>query len=836
MLAIFPAEFDADKQREFYGWLEIKGDGDTSQASRRDVHSILKKVDELGGVIIMPHPWAPKIGLLDSARKMSTKLEWLESSHIRLTQVSDTHIDKVKYVAHDDEGNFINRYVLSSANDKQLKESTYSLAPFNRTDAHKPEELGDGCSWFRMSEPTISGLKQVACEPRTRIAREKPHNAPPDCIVAICVSGGFCDGQVFKLNDALNCIVGPNHAGKSAIFDFARFGLGQERNADEESRQRLFRRLESILGVDGAVDVVVRHDGDLVVFRRSLDDLNNATPPQAYRFDPTTGSLEPLSDVVFPIELYEQNRINKLREDVGRQLDMLDDFAQLHEIKQERWKLVAQLKQNATTLKPLHDERSTLLADTAGLKQLKHDLAEWENYLPAEATTQRWSATTSVARSIRDSTDALLVLENRLQPTSGSDDAEHDLVEVLFGTRSPAISEGEIDNRELLERWAGYLSDAVSSIGSARQMISNALASLRTQHETISKQWSKTEKQHNDDLRLKMQEAGVESPSEVLEKVEALRILIQDIESKKKPRLEEVKGRVDKLETHRKKMVAKLRRLHASITEQRERKAAELSESLEGQIKFDLAVGGGLAEYRRVLTKLCGQITHQSRVIRNRDDQVEIIVQSINPLDLADALANRGETITADETRQPIADVCNGVTNNTVDVLSDIAKDISLLNQLETIVVDDLPKISVRRRGEEVFADLTTGLSQGEQSAAILLLALQTRTMPLVLDQPEDELGYAYIVHLVVPKILDAKSARQIIVVTHNANIAVLGDADYVHRMENVPVARGLRRCHATVSGCFESEAVTNALLALEGGREAFRYRWHRYGLPRLVV
>ena len=43
-----------------------------------------------------------------------------------------------------------------------------------------------------------------------------------------------------------------------------------------------------------------------------------------------------------------------------------------------------------------------------------------------------------------------------------------------------------------------------------------------------------------------------------------------------------------------------------------------------------------------------------------------------------------------------------------------------------------------------------------------MLLALETRAQGrLILDQPEDELGYGYVVHLIVPKLLNAKFSRR---------------------------------------------------------------------------
>ena len=42
-----------------------------------------------GGIIVIPHPKTQGIGLLDSARKISTKEDWLESGHIRLMQIHE---------------------------------------------------------------------------------------------------------------------------------------------------------------------------------------------------------------------------------------------------------------------------------------------------------------------------------------------------------------------------------------------------------------------------------------------------------------------------------------------------------------------------------------------------------------------------------------------------------------------------------------------------------------------------------------------------------------------------------------------------------------------------
>ena len=72
-------------------------------------------------------------------------------------------------------------------------------------------------------------------------------------------------------------------------------------------------------------------------------------------------------------------------------------------------------------------------------------------------------------------------------------------------------------------------------------------------------------------------------------------------------------------------------------------------------------------------------------------------------------------------------------------------------------------------------------LSLGQQQSILLALMLSSDSRaPLIIDQPEDNLDSEFIFHSLVPVIRAAKERRQIIVVTHNPNIAVLGDAEQI--------------------------------------------------------
>ncbi|MFE3118005.1 TrlF family AAA-like ATPase [Streptomyces niveus] len=134
---------------------------------------------------------------------------------------------------------------------------------------------------------------------------------------------------------------------------------------------------------------------------------------------------------------------------------------------------------------------------------------------------------------------------------------------------------------------------------------------------------------------------------------------------------------------------------------------------------------------------------------------------------------------------------------------------------------------------------VTTG-SPGQRSAAMLSFVLHHGTEPLVLDQPEDDLDTAWISQLIVPEIRKSRWHRQVIVITHNANIPVNGDAERVIVLDN-DGSRIRIKTSASENGAEEPQEQEHAgpievakvrhdiQDILEGGTEAFMSRERRY-------
>jgi energy-coupling factor transporter ATP-binding protein EcfA2 len=105
---------------------------------------------------------------------------------------------------------------------------------------------------------------------------------------------------------------------------------------------------------------------------------------------------------------------------------------------------------------------------------------------------------------------------------------------------------------------------------------------------------------------------------------------------------------------------------------------------------------------------------------------------------------------------------------------------------------------------------------------------------PLIIDQPEENLDPKSVFDELVPHFRNARERRQVIIVTHNANLVVNTDADQVIVASSEPNPDGGLPTVTYRAGSIENPEIRNAVCEiLEGGEQAFRDRERRYRLSR---
>ena len=120
-------------------------------------------------------------------------------------------------------------------------------------------------------------------------------------------------------------------------------------------------------------------------------------------------------------------------------------------------------------------------------------------------------------------------------------------------------------------------------------------------------------------------------------------------------------------------------------------------------------------------------------------------------------------------------------------------------------------------------------LSPGERGTLLLVfyLLIDRSDIPLVIDQPEENLDNQTVYEILVPSIKEAKDRRQIVLVTHNPNLAVVCDADQIIHA-SLDKDNGNRITYIT--GALENPLINRKVVdVLEGTRPTFDNREKKY-------
>ena len=147
---------------------------------------------------------------------------------------------------------------------------------------------------------------------------------------------------------------------------------------------------------------------------------------------------------------------------------------------------------------------------------------------------------------------------------------------------------------------------------------------------------------------------------------------------------------------------------------------------------------------------------------------------------------------------------------------------------LEAIDLEDRVslELNVSHTGEQYRA--LDRLSTGQQCTAILHLLLLDNPDPLIMDQPEDNLDNAFIAERIVQELRAAKTERQFLFATHNANIPVFGDAEWIGVCS---ASEDRAEMPAEAQGSIDIPLIRDQVASiLEGGKEAFMQRKEKYG------
>lgn len=164
--------------------------------------------------------------------------------------------------------------------------------------------------------------------------------------------------------------------------------------------------------------------------------------------------------------------------------------------------------------------------------------------------------------------------------------------------------------------------------------------------------------------------------------------------------------------------------------------------------------------------------------------------------------------------------------NSSVDISNQLKKGVELNTLYDYIYnAEFLQPIYNLKLGNKPLQEL----SPGERGALLLIfyLILDNDDIPLIIDQPEENLDNESVYHILVHFIKKVKEKRQIIIVTHNPNLAIVCDSDQIINMQIEKENGNTVKCQ---SGAIEDDIINKAIVnILEGTLPAFSNRDSKY-------
>lgn len=240
----------------------------------------------------------------------------------------------------------------------------------------------------------------------------------------------------------------------------------------------------------------------------------------------------------------------------------------------------------------------------------------------------------------------------------------------------------------------------------------------------------------------------------------------------------------------------------------------------EYKLQFQATLGGSSEALSSALFAL---IKQNSGEFRGEDESPAVVKRLSEQFDL-----NQRDDVLrfVDELDTKIHAAASGGNADAIGIASILRKD-----KVVRSVYDLLYGLSyLEPRYSLLFQDTQIEqLSPGQRGALLLIfyLLVDKGRNPIILDQPEENLDNETVVSLLVPVLSEAKKKRQIIMVTHNPNLAVVCDAEQV--IYSTFNRKGASKIEY-VSGSIENPIINaHVVNVLEGTKPAFNNRRIKY-------
>ena len=796
---VYVAPERADSIRDLLALVKIVG-----QRGSRDSHTALSMADviaeaeRVGGICIAAHIDRDKTGFETLAQGYPNwKKDVICSSGLYGLEFDDT--SRLSWYSTDDEPT---PYGAERKKLLQVRSSVPGLAARTRlaalqnSDAHSlagftTQSAKRTLTRLKMNELTFDGFRTALIDPDARVRAESTVPTAIPRVLGMQVNGGFVDSCTFHFSDNLNCFIGGRGTGKSTVLKCLAFGLGFSDDIEQ---------------YENCPDNVVIYCEDSDGVRYRYERLQGHEPAVQAKEDQ---SITDVPADAFRVEFYGQGELAEVAKDPLKNPTLLQDFLDRHivleDLAQREESILQELRQNSAQLIPLEATAAQLPAKRAALNETdkKLQVAEAGRLKEIVAFQTRLAAERSLCDTItgiQKTYQMGLTLANFKRDYAGLATAAGAL------TGDPLCEPFFKKIRESLIAAAAFLDaeEAVINAELKKQStdLNAAVAGLRLRHAAIEQQ-----------LNIKiaaLQKQGLSGDLRGLNELVRQRTLLQGEIS----RIEGQAPQLAQLRNARQEFLASLATVRTERMDRRKGQLAVINKNLRQTIE-DYAINL-YYEPSGIIDEFLAIVTDAMRGTYFQEDTARQLCSRVTPSELAQLLSS-----------QNAASLAKFVDPTWARELINRFQMLNLLHRLETTSKPPKPIIKVLTRAAVPKPIPVNQLSDGQKHTILLTIAMLAESnLPLVIDQPEDDLDNAFIFKSVVSTLRGIKERRQVIVVTHNANIAVLGDSELIF-----PMRRNGDKGEVADRGSIDrSETRVAVQNILEGGELAFRKRKEIYG------
>ncbi len=694
--------------------------------------------------------------------------------------------------------------------------------------------LGKHYTWVKWARPTAEGLRQACLAKDSRISQTEPL-LPSVFITGIEVSNSKFLGPLnVELNAQFNAFIGGRGTGKSTILEYLRWALCDQPTvqAEEGELPDFQKRRKGLIA-----KTLEPYDSSVQV-----SFLLNNIPHTVRRYTKTSEILIKIGQEDFrkcneeevrnllPIHAYSQKQLSNVgvKEDelkrfihspIKKQLDeyaskareLSSSIRNVYEIIQKKRVLELDIEKYRLELKSLSEQLANLRSGLKGVSEEDQKIiATQDKYTEEETSVDAWSS------EIKTTEELLIALNTKVSE---------------FPTKQTLST--DIPNYALISEMQREVESAFCQI---KDYLSLALNSFNKASSTCL--FRKFNEQHTNWINIKSQasqlyeEAKARSTSQnaTLIQIQQLETRIKGLRTlllEKDQNLTSMGSPTEKYTTLRLEWI----KFHKERSTSLEDQCKNLTELSKEFIKASLERGAGVIEIENRLrelikgSKIRGEkIETLLKIVKDSADPIEEwekILMELERLSIIDAITN--PSIQIPDT--PILSAA-GIGENERRKIAEKLNTQTWLD-LSLIELEDLPNFKYRSRESE-YIDFTDA-SAGQQATALMYVLLNQTGPPLIIDQPEDDLDN-HVVKNIVQEIWRAKTRRQLIFSSHNANLVVNGDAELVICCDN-RIAGDQTGGRISNQGAIDVEEIRKEITnVMEGGKDAFKLRQDKYG------